>query len=84
MPDRSQLRDSVLRALHRVAPEADTAGLAPDADLREELDIDSMDFLSFVTALHKDLGVDIPEADYPKLFSLDSAVSYLARTMGDT
>lgn len=83
MPSREQLRQSVFRAIHRVAPEADPSALAPDADIREELDIDSMDFLSFITALHDDLGVDIPETDYPKLFSVEGAVSYLAREGGE-
>jgi len=71
------LRESVLRAIQRVAPDADTANIAPDADLREALDIDSMDFLSIVTALHQDLGVDIPERDYPKLSTLGGALAYL-------
>ena len=51
--------------------------LDPSADLREALDIDSMDFLNFVTALHHRLGINIPELDYPKLFTMDGAVSYL-------
>ena len=37
-----------------------------------------MDFLNFITALHKRLGAAIPEADYPKLFTIDDAVDYLA------
>ncbi len=49
----------------------------PRADLREALDIDSMDFLNFVIAIHRRLGVDIPELDYPKLVTLDGAASYL-------
>ncbi len=50
----------------------------PAADLREALDIDSMDFLNFITAIHHRLGVDIPELDYPKLITLDGAVAYIA------
>jgi acyl carrier protein len=46
--------------------------------LREQLDIDSMDFLNFVIALHKELGVGLPEKDYPKLATLDGCVDYLA------
>ena len=51
--------------------------LTPGQDLREALDIDSMDFLNFVTAVHHRLGVDVPELDYPKLSTLDGAVKYL-------
>ena len=54
----------------------------PSADLREALDINSMDFLNFVIAIHHRLGVDIPEIDYPKLMTLDGAVSYLKPKLG--
>jgi acyl carrier protein len=63
--------------LGNIAPEADLAALDPAADLREALDIDSMDFLNFVTAVHRRLGIDIPEKDYPKLVTLDGAIKYL-------
>jgi acyl carrier protein len=63
--------------LGNIAPEADLATLDSAADLREALDIDSMDFLNFVTAVHHRLGVDIPEKDYPKLITLAGAISYL-------
>jgi acyl carrier protein len=45
--------------------------------LREALDIDSMDFLNFITAMHRRLGVNVPEVDYPKLTTLNGAVAYL-------
>ena len=73
-----KIRRVVLEELSNIAPETDPAGIDPDADLREALDIDSMDFLNFITALHKRLGVPIPEADYPKLFTIDDAAGYLA------
>ena len=72
-----EIRAAVLRALGRVAPEADPASIDPAVPLREQLDIDSMDFLNFVIALHKAVGVDIPERDYPKLVTLDGCVKYL-------
>ncbi len=50
----------------------------PGADLREELDIDSVDFLRFVVQLHERLGVSVPEADYPRIRTLDGCVAYLA------
>jgi acyl carrier protein len=74
----AEIRALVLRSLRGVAPEADPARVAPDVDLREQLEIDSMDFLNFVIGLHQATGVDIPESDYPKLQTLDACVSYLA------
>lgn len=72
------IHDGILQSLAAVAPEADLSTLAPDADLRETLDIDSMDFLSFVTELHKTLGVDVPEADYAKIGTLAGCEQYLS------
>lgn len=64
--------------LGNIAPEVDLGTLDPSMDLREALDIDSMDFLNFIIAVHRRLGVDIPEIDYPKLNTLDGAIKYLA------
>lgn len=75
--NREDLRKEVLRALARVAPEAEPAAIRGDVAFRDQLDLDSMDFLNFVTALHERLGVAIPEADYPRLATLDAAVAYL-------
>ncbi|MCK6452640.1 MAG: phosphopantetheine-binding protein [Alphaproteobacteria bacterium] len=72
-----ELRKLVLDALAGVAPELDPATLKPDKSLRDQLDIDSMDFLNFMIALNEALGVDIPETDQPKLVTLDGAVAYL-------
>jgi len=77
-----QLRDTVLRVLAAVAPEADLAAIDPGTDLRDQLDIDSVDFLNFVVGLHNALGVDVPEADYPQLSSIDACVVYLAAKLG--
>lgn len=73
-----QLRSVVLEALSDVAPELEPGSLDPQVELRNQLDLDSMDFLNFVLGLHKALGVDIPEADYRKLATLDGCVAYLA------
>jgi acyl carrier protein len=72
-----EIRAAVFRALSGVAPEADPEQLKANVGLREQLDIDSMDFLNFVIALHKDLGVEIPEKDYPKLATLQGCIDYL-------
>jgi acyl carrier protein len=68
--------------LGNVAPEADINAVDRSADLRETLDIDSMDFLNFITAVHRRLGIEIPEKDYPKLFTLEGAIKYLESKRG--
>ena len=70
--------DVILEALAHVAPEADLSSVGADADLRLELDLDSMDFLNFVIGLHQAFGVEVPETDYRKLLTLDDCVTYLA------
>jgi acyl carrier protein len=79
---REEIRTSVLAILRTIAPEADPASIRPGADLRDELDIDSMDFLNFVIRIHERLGVSIPETDYPKVRSLDACVGYLEANLG--
>lgn len=72
------IRHVIVDALRRIAPEMDPATIQSSVSFRDQLDIDSMDFLNFVLALHERFGVDIPEVDYPRLYSLDSATDYLA------
>jgi acyl carrier protein len=74
----ADIRKMLQEELNNIAPEVDMAGVDPKADLREVMDIDSMDFLNFITAITHRLGIDIPEIDYPKLVTLDGAVAYLA------
>ena len=74
---KTEARAAIYDILGAIAPEADPATVADDADLREALDLDSMDFMNFVVALHERTGIDIPEADYPKLRTLDGAIAYL-------
>ena len=78
---REEIRDAVLRILGGIAPEADLATLPGDVAVRDALDIDSMDFLSFVTALDHQLHVAIPEVDYAKLETLDGCIDYLAAAL---
>ena len=80
---RDDVKRIVTEALTRIAPEIDPASIVTGAALRDQLDLDSMDFLNFVLALHERLGVDIPEADYPRLASLDGAVEYVTTMLGD-
>jgi acyl carrier protein len=69
----------ILEVLGEIAPEAELDKLPGKAQLRDELDLDSIDFLNFVTALHERIGIDIPEANYGRLSTLDGAVAYLSR-----
>jgi acyl carrier protein len=73
-----EIRAKVLAALAAVVPELDANELKPDANLRDQLDVDSMDFLNFTIGLHKAFGIDIPETDNRKLTTLDACVSYVA------
>jgi acyl carrier protein len=79
---REELRAHTLEALVGVAPEVDPATLRGNVALRDQLDLDSMDFLNFLVAVHQRTGVEIPEADYGKLATLDQLVAYLARKTG--
>lgn len=77
----SEIREVVRDALSNIAPEVDVDGLNPAKDLRDQIDIDSVDFLNFVIGLHKALNIEIPDADVAKLTTLNGCVSYLlART----
>ena len=76
--NREALRTAVLAALGEVAPEADLDRLAPDAELREALDLDSIDFLRFVQRVAAATGVEVPESDYAQLSTLEGVVAYLA------
>lgn len=76
---REQIRQVIFDVLGAIAPEVEPAAIEPGAPLREQVDLDSMDFLNVIIRLHESLGVDIPESDYAQLATLDSAVDYLAR-----
>jgi acyl carrier protein len=75
---RDDIRQAVVKALTDVAPEIDPSTLGPDQAFRQEFDLDSMDFLNFVIGLHTSLDIDIPEADYGQLVTVNAAVTYLA------
>jgi acyl carrier protein len=75
---RDDIRATVIRLLADRAPEVDFAQLNPDRPLREQIDLDSMDYLNFLVALNKELGVAVPEKDYPKLATLNACIDYVA------
>ncbi|HEU4989082.1 MAG TPA: acyl carrier protein [Gemmatimonadaceae bacterium] len=72
----ADVRAVLLRELHRIAPEVRPETLDPRLPLRDQVDIDSMDFLNFLIAARRELGVDVPEADYGRLRTLDACVEY--------
>jgi acetyltransferase len=72
------IRRAVRATIEAIAPEADFQGLQPGRPLREQIDLDSMDWLNVVAALHEKLAIDIPESDYGRLATLDSMLAYLA------
>lgn len=76
--DPSALRDRTLAILQTIAPEIEPDAIVGSRTLRSQVDLDSMDWLNFLVALHEQLKVDIPEADYAKLVTLDDVVGYLA------
>ena len=73
-----EIREAVIVALTGVAPDVEPDSVEPGVNFRDQFDFDSMDFLNFITALHKRFGIDIPEADYGELNNLDGCVAYIA------
>ena len=73
----SEIRSRVLGIMKSIAPELEEGELRADRPLRNQIDLDSMDWLNFLVALHEKLRVDIPEVDYGKLVTLDDLVAYL-------
>jgi len=76
---KAEAKALIIEILGGIAPEAEFDKLPGNAQLRDELDLDSMDFLDFVAAVHERTGIDIPEAEYGRLATLDDAVAYLVR-----
>jgi acyl carrier protein len=74
----AEVNQVVRDALSNIAPEVDLDGINPAKDLREQIDIDSVDFLNFVIGLHKALNIEIPDADAGKLTTLNGCVAYLS------
>jgi acyl carrier protein len=75
--DRDQIRTAVLACLKTIAPELEEDEIRQDRPLRDQVDLDSMDWLNFLVALHQKLGIDIPESDYGKLSTWDAILAYL-------
>jgi acyl carrier protein len=78
----AEIKETILRILTGIAPEADFETLSPDENLRQALDIDSYDALKFIIGLNEELGVDIPESDYGQLNTLTAVIRYLSASVG--
>jgi acyl carrier protein len=78
-----EIKEVILDILGDIAPDEDLGGLKEDVPLREQLELDSMDFLDIVMELRKRYRVQIPEDDYVELASMNSTVAYLAPLMKD-
>lgn len=72
-----ECKQRVVEIIADIAPDEDLSGLKPDVRLRDQVQLDSMDFLDIVMELRKRYGIEVPEADYPRLASLDSSAEYL-------
>jgi acyl carrier protein len=75
---REEIIDAIKDIIHTIAPDEDLARLATDVRLREQIELDSMDFLDIVMELRKRYGVQVPEEDYKELATLDGCVRYLS------
>jgi acyl carrier protein len=78
-----EIKEVILDILENIAPDEDLSGLKEDVPLREQLELDSMDFLDIVMELRKRYRVQIPEDDYIQLASMQSTVRYLQPLMKD-
>ncbi|MFO7632979.1 MAG: phosphopantetheine-binding protein [Caldilinea sp.] len=78
---KDELHHLILSQLRGLAPEADLDDLRPHDDIRETLEIDSFDFLNFLIALNKEVGVEIPEKDYGKVNTMENLSGYLLARM---
>lgn len=74
----TEVRQMILDIIHDIAPDEDLSDVKPDVRLRDQLDLDSMDFLDIVMELRKRHKIEVPEEDYMKLATLDGCVEYLA------
>ena len=80
---REQVRQAILNIIADIAPDEDLGGIKDEETLRDQFDLDSMDFLDIVMELRKRFNLEVPESDYQKLVSLASSVEYLLPRLKD-
>lgn len=78
-----EISSMILEVIHEIVPDEDLSNIDPDVRLRDQIDMDSMDFLDIIMELRKRYGITVPEDDYMKLSSLNSSVAYLEPLMKD-
>ncbi len=78
---KEEISQAIIDIINDILPEGDCAGIDPDVRLRDQLELDSMDFLDIVMELRKQYGVEVPEDEYPKLATLNSCIEYLEPKM---
>ena len=80
---RDEVRRAVVNILEDIAPDEDLSSIKDDVTLREQMDLDSMDFLDIVMELRKRFNIEVPESDYQELVSMDSCIQYLQPLLKD-
>ena len=80
---REEVRQAVVDILKDIAPDEDVSSIKDDVTLREQMDLDSMDFLDIVMELRKRFNIEVPESDYQELVSMDSCIQYLQPLLKD-
>jgi acyl carrier protein len=78
-----EIRSMILEVIHEIVPDEDLSDLKPDVRIRDQIEMDSMDFLDIIMELRKRYGITVPEDDYMELSSLDSSVAYLEPLLKD-
>ena len=78
---KDEVSQAIIDIINDILPEGDCSNVNPDERLRDQLDLDSMDFLDIVMELRKQYNVEVPEEDYPKLATLNSCIEYLEPKM---
>ena len=81
---RDELRQAVLEIIADIAPDEDVSSVDDDKPLRDQIGLDSMDFLDIILELRKRFKIDVPEADFPEFLTLDSTVAYLLPKFNST
>ena len=76
-----EIKTLILGELHRIAPEVELDQVDPAGELREQVDLDSMDILNWMIAIHDRTGVEIPEADYSRMATINECVAYLSKRL---
>ena len=78
---KEEVSQAIIDIINDILPEGDCSGIDPDKRLRDQLDLDSMDFLDIVMELRKQYNIEVPEEDYQELATLNSCVNYLQPKM---